>query len=409
MKKLLSISLAFVMLLCVGTFPTTKADAAINLYSIYLCGIIDSDGANRTGWQEKASTALANISDAVINKKTAFNSDELERYLKASKIFVVHTHGSAVSLRAVDENGEISRLYKSDIDSFASGALSGVKLAYLGACEVGAGQSNIVKSVYSKGAACVIGYTESVYTNANYIMIENFCVGIGGGYSILESLAYADAKVLAGYSSSGNTDQRLVLGDTSQIFPDRILLQSIDVNDEKEIVYFRNQDDAIVGFFDPNKLSESGQETYRISQVDEIDYNTTANEYLRSLCDNSSRYTLEKSYYTADTGLTTYIYSVKVSNIVTADILFVSMNENGELVTYGKPYEGIFDNLNLSEDQINTALQNLENLMAEKGVTEYTIEEQRVVFYNGEYTIRYSCKCIDESRLSFDDFYIALA
>lgn len=385
-----------------------RVNAVVPFYPIYLCGIQDPDGGDRTGWQQTASTMLENVSNSVILKKTAFNSEELKDYLTSAKMFVVHTHGSSTQLRAVDANGVISHLTKDDIDSLDSGALNNLELAYLGACSVGEGQDNIVRSVYRKGADCVIGYTESVLTVANYVMIENFCVGIGNGYSILESLAYADAQVLANYSTSGNTNQRLVLGDTSQVFADRVVVMSCDSNVGNDIVYFKDENNEIFGFFDPSKLSIRNPDAYKTQVASEISYDVLAESYLKDVCQDATAYSLQESYYTEDTGLTTYIYCATLSGVATSDIVFFSMNSSGELVSYGKPREGIFNNLSLSENALDLSLQALEAYTSQNSISVYTIIESRLVIHDGEFSVRYMLEYTVNDCLYIDEVYISL-
>ena len=62
-----------------------KAKAAFvggaNSIKIYLCGTYDPDGRDRTSWITSASDSLALISDATVNKQTAFNPTQIETYM----------------------------------------------------------------------------------------------------------------------------------------------------------------------------------------------------------------------------------------------------------------------------------------------------------------------------------------
>lgn len=206
-KKVAVIITALSLIFAIGICDVSYA-AISSGFKVYLCGIIDSDGVDRMSWIAPAKTALLKISNSTVETKTSFSSTELAGYIKLADLFAIHTHGDASSLKAVNGSGT-SYLYKTTIDSWRSGTLSDLKLAFLGACSVGYGGSsgnNIVNSMYAKGAKCVIGYKNNVVTACNRTMLQNFNIAIGYGYTIQNALAYADARVLAFMGSSGGTD-----------------------------------------------------------------------------------------------------------------------------------------------------------------------------------------------------------
>ena len=183
MKKLLCLILCFVLVLC--TAPISNA--LIIGPKVILCGIVDLDGADRTSWQEKATTYLRTIPNTMVTTQTAFNATQLLNYMNTANIFVIHTHGAPTALKAVDASGAETYLRNSNISALSSGELSNLEVAFLAACQSGGTASigyNMVDAVFSKGAKCVIGYTQSVYTTWNYIMVREFCVALGGERSI---------------------------------------------------------------------------------------------------------------------------------------------------------------------------------------------------------------------------------
>lgn len=71
------------MIVVLNLFSGKIANAAISLgFKVYLCGIIDSDGADRTSWITTSQNELLKIEDATIITDTAFNSTQLASYIK---------------------------------------------------------------------------------------------------------------------------------------------------------------------------------------------------------------------------------------------------------------------------------------------------------------------------------------
>lgn len=421
-KKIWICIISLLTAFCV--FGTNTASAAItSKLRVNLCGIKDSDGNDRTGWQTVAYAWMSKL-DANVYKRTEFDKNQLVSYIKSSDIFVIHTHGSKQSLRAVDEGKVITRVIYSDINSLSSNSLSGLDLAYLGACSVGEGGAtaeNMVNICFNKGARCVIGYEKDVDTKANYIMIEEFCRAIGAGYTIKNALAYADAKVLDKYGSAGSTNYRLVRGDTSVKFRDVTqLLSSLttrEMNDEKlpntsEIVYFHNED-GIYGFFDPSKadVMKLNQDKEKI-MADNLSQQDIADNYLKSKIEASDNYQLISGYYTEDTGLTAYIYGREIYGVNTWDTVGIFINANNEIVSYSAPRIGDFDGFVIKAEDLDKADIKLRDKMQELGIFDYEVADKMLVLEDNIPAIRYSVlhTLYDEEGeySSIDDYVIAL-
>lgn len=186
---------------------------------ISLFGIYDSDGADRTTWMEMAGDSLYDMGHAQILRYYGFDSTEFMDALDAHNMLVVQTHGSGpIAILAV-KDGHESYVTTTIINStYASNALSQMRICFIGACSSGAGgvtSNNIVNSIYGKGAECVIGYSGTVSTKHNSMMLKNFCYYISLGYQVDDALSMAQTAVFARYGSYGNIDQRLVRGDQS--------------------------------------------------------------------------------------------------------------------------------------------------------------------------------------------------
>ncbi len=381
-------------LLCILTallvaFPVNVA-ATSN--KIYLCGIVDSDGGDRTSWQTQAESWMSRIPNATIYKKTAFSNTNLSSYLQSSKIFVIHTHGSATALKCVNSVGSISYLNKSTIDNYSSTALSSLNLAFIGACESGKGTSNLVTSIYSKGADCVIGYKLSVATQANYYMIREFCSAIGAGYTIASALTYADNRVLTLYCASGNTDFRLVKGSTSQSFATYTSTLENPRSYGEDIEVIRNKTGEIIGFFDYS-LSEYGipsQTTITIESVNQI------------IEENGYQKTKEK--YAEETGNTTFVYNKYLGDIKTSDMIFYTTNKKGELISFGQPNRNLFDDCKYLSDSISSSISYLEDIFKNQKRT-YDITDMILIKEKDSPMIRLTVKTINGNESVLEDYF----
>lgn len=420
MKKIISAVISLFLVLSI--FLTASAIVTLPT-TIELCGIVDSDGADRTSWQTSAATYLSNIPDSIVNKRTAFDSTQLLTYLCNSDIFIVHTHGNSTVLKAVDSNGEVSYLYRSTIDGLYDGKLFDLDLAFLAACRTGATVSsgtNMVDAVYAKGASCVIGYKESVKTAANRIMVRAFSTALGGGYSIAESLAYADARVLAEYGSSGATDSRYIKGDTSTIFnPTMMMYSASDVltsssSDSSNNIHYFTNEDGVYGFFDFDKLTKEDYSATSIySKNTQSSFEATAFAYLDSICLDSSTYSLQEFYYTPDTDMYIYIFNNMVCETETDDYVIIMLNHVGDLVSYSKPCEGAFASVTITEDALSGAEYRLRNHHALSDETIYNIVDKRIVWDGDTLSLCFSVETTSTDAFgcysSIDDYIVPLS
>lgn len=421
-KKIWICIISLLTTFCV--FGTNTASAAItSKLRVNLCGIKDSDGNDRTGWQTVAYAWMSKL-DANVYKRTEFDKNQLVSYIKSSDIFVIHTHGGYDYLLAVDGNGNETNLEMYNVDSWASNCLLGLDLAFLGACECGRGGEsarNMVNSFFNKGARCVIGYEWSVDTKVNYTMIQEFCRAIGAGYTIKNALAYADIKVLDKHGYPGWTNSRYVRGDTSVKFRNVTqLLSSLsteNVNYEKlpnasEIVYFHNEEKTY-GFFDPSKVDGMNlNQNNEKATANNLSQREISDNYLKSQIGTWDKYQLTDSYYTEDTGLTAYIYSRKIHGVNTWDTVGIFVNRNNEIVSYSAPRIGAFDAFNIEAYALSNADIKLQDKMRELGIFDYEIVEKMVILEDNLPAMRYSVlhTIYDEEseHSSIDDYIIAL-
>lgn len=402
MKKIYTILISLVAVLCLGTGEVANAALSLGL-KVYLCAIVE-EGVNHTGWIAPSQNALLRISDTTVITKTSFNSTQLANYIKSANIFEIHTHGTPTKLIAI-EGSVKSELNKSVIDGWSAGTLSSLKLAYLCGCNTGgidgtlsddqnansnAYTDNLVNSMFSKGARCVIGNKKKVYIPYTRIMLQNFNVALGYGYTIQNALAYADAQVLAAKGATGGTDSRLVRGDTSVKFKEVTeSLRGGSLNQSSNMIYFTNEE-GIYGYFDVSKMSQADKSpSIQMRSNDQIEKDI-AEDFIMSKVTNFDKYTLNYQNYVEDTGLTTYVYSYYIDNINTDDYIFVMVNNNSEIVSYGLPNEGKFDSIDLDEFDLDQTRVLLSQTLQEKEIDDYEVLEERLVIENDVLSIRYT-------------------
>lgn len=224
-KKLFTFLLSLV-LVCV--FNVNAFASSSSTSKIYLCGIVDEDGADRTSWISTAGGAykLYNPSTTVYGC-TYFANGNLLKYLQTANYLTIQTHGcvsttntSYFSLKCVDSSGTETYLSRTHLSTFLnSTSLSNLNVCFLAACKSGDSNHNMAYDVYTYGASCSIGYTESVYTVCNSYFITAFNVYFAtGNYSVSTSLFLADTVTFSKYGTGGYTDERVVYGDSSQTF-----------------------------------------------------------------------------------------------------------------------------------------------------------------------------------------------
>jgi len=402
-KKLLCVALAItVMSVC-----AFKADAASTL-KVYLLGIVDPNGGDRTSWIPSAASYMSNADNSVVYTYTAFNKTQLLSHLKAANFFVIHTHGNQKALLAVDSSGEDFTLDQSQIEALSSSALSNLKVAFLGACYCGSGgssASNMVNSIYKKGARCVIGYKLEVKTKANRIMLKSFCEAIGSGYTVANALTYADTRVLAEYGATGNTNSRLVRGDTSATFRSVTVILDSKVGDS-EMVLITDDNGEEIGYFNPDyNLSENAA---NISLSERMAIQKSAYNF------DENKYTLIQDVFTEDTGVYSTVYAYMINGIPTGDIIIFMTSSSGEIVSFAHPNEGVFDGVEVTDEMVNLATEQLKAHMEEREIYEYVVDDIRITNDNGEpefrFSVEYTYEPVDneEGYKVVDDFYVPL-
>ena len=418
MKKVLCCIFSVFILLC--SAPSSQALPPNLGTSIVVCAAYDTQyGNDMQSWAELASNYLSNIPNAMVSPHFDFTATQLLGYLNTADICIVSSHGSPNSILAVDDSFHETTLTSSDISALPGGSLNNLAVAYLAGCRTGGtvnSGSNMVDAVYSKGAKCVIGYTQKVYYFCDNTMLSEFCRALSYEYSIGEALSYADAKVLIEWDGiSGFTDQRYVRGDTTTIFgyyaPNNAL--SIPNNTTPapaEIIYFSNEN-GTYGFFDPSKLSgENNTAAYSINSIAPVTESTAA-AFLNTLCEDSQQYSLRDFYYTPDTGVYTAIYNTILCGTATTDFIYIMLNTNGELVSYAKPREGAFNGIEITSEMLQEAEETLYNTF-DLSTELCSIDFKQIAWEDGVLSMHYYVETADgigASHTTINKYTVPLA
>ena len=213
-KSVTSIMMSLIIMVSL-IFSNISVVSATNTITAYLLGIYDSDGQDRTSWIPPAKASWSNIENVSVSGITSFTSTQLGTYLKAATVLLILTHGSQTTLRAVS-GSNVTRLYCSDIDSWSSNALSNMDIFASMACRNGEGgitATNIVNSIYNKGASVSIGATADTYNPQAGVWLQSFSARMDNNGTVAEAMLAADTNVLLTYSDTGGTSARLVRGD----------------------------------------------------------------------------------------------------------------------------------------------------------------------------------------------------
>ena len=135
--------------------------------------------------------------------------DEFFVQMATCEFFNVITHGG------IPNGMELTNewIYTTDFTMYNSSALSNLKFACILVCNNGEGgenADNIVNSVYSKGAQCVLGFKRIIFAPAANYWNEHLVTYLTLGYSIDQSIANADSDLR---NSTGTGVKYTILGE----------------------------------------------------------------------------------------------------------------------------------------------------------------------------------------------------
>lgn len=149
--------------------------------------------------------------------------DDLLKELKRNQLVSITSHAAFNGICTYTKGGASTNpvaLTMNDIDTLSSKELSKIKICLLSGCNTAQGNYNITRSIYSKGAKCVVGFEKEIkmFQANNWVYAFNKMIAKGGNVKL--SLSYADWYVLNNASSTGETDSHKVYGDSNISFGD---------------------------------------------------------------------------------------------------------------------------------------------------------------------------------------------
>ena len=156
------------------------------------------------------------ITDAELEGYACLSMDawEAKQHLASSKIFSCVTHGRQDGIEASDV-----WLSVSDINTLSDDAFDDLVLVHLGACLTGEKEdtaTNLVNTLYSKGADVVIGFTIRTDHTETYVWTEAFMKSIAKGNTVAQAIDDADEMIYhdeaLGNQSSYSVYSRYVVG-----------------------------------------------------------------------------------------------------------------------------------------------------------------------------------------------------
>lgn len=159
-------------------------------YSLFYIGEDDGD-PHMPPLLSTVKSALDNNAGLFGHAATSGTKSEVLDAFAFSKIFSSISHGNQISLDLAS-GGTITI---SDIEALPDDAFVNLKLVYFGACKTGEGgaaATNLVNTMYSKGAGAVVGFTVNVDAAACIYWTELFMQELSMGHTFNTSLANAD-------------------------------------------------------------------------------------------------------------------------------------------------------------------------------------------------------------------------
>ena len=197
---------------------------ATGMYDLH--AMIDADGADRAWWINNSYNSVYNYMNhsGVSYGAMNYNSTTALQNLQNRNMYIIHTHGSADSIKYTASNGTVTYMTRTNIDALPVNALKNQQLVIYATCSAGQGginAQNMVNSTFNKGAKTVIGWTDTTYVSQMNRWLYEFLLAAGERKKTIgESCSDADYYVGIYYllSGHGGTDEedRLVRGSTIQ-------------------------------------------------------------------------------------------------------------------------------------------------------------------------------------------------
>lgn len=215
-RKLLSLLLVLCAVLgC--SFPASAASGTCEVFYFSYTGSVGSGGS------ELIRRSLNNMGYSA-NMYVNTHAYYVRRTMDEDKVFSIVSHGNAGYVVCADNTTMSAWAVNSDDNNYSlaawfdRGALSGMKLAYFGACYSAASSpvygNLITYATGTLGAQCAIGYKESVDTNLATLYEVNLFQNLEKGYTVYSADVLAKKAVKDSYQRYGGVDSATIAGNS---------------------------------------------------------------------------------------------------------------------------------------------------------------------------------------------------
>ena len=127
-------------------------------------------------------------------------------------------------------------------------------------------------------------------------------------------------------------------------------------------VYIYNEKNKLISYA-INHSVQNDEDTLRISKKEPLDY---GEKYSKEMVEDVSRYSLQEISYNTYNKTYDIIFGHKVYGVKTLDIVYLTIQNNGNLVYYSMPALNVFDTIDISPNykmEVNEKVKKqLENL-----------------------------------------------
>lgn len=148
--------------------------------------------------------------------------------------------------------------------------------------------------------------------------------------------------------------------------------------------YIYNEKNELVSYA-INHLAKNDETTLKMSKKEALDY---GKKYLKEMVEDASRYSLQEISYNTYNNTYDIIFGHKVCGIKTLDIVYLSLQNNGNLVYYSIPALNVFDTIEISPKykmQINRQVKEQLEDLSDSSLVSYKIDDIILAYDDEEF------------------------
>jgi len=389
-----------------------------------------------------------------------------ESQLKNSKAFVAHHHGAPGRQYLNQMSNGISASYNGggwkSINSMATDLSKPLYIAIYYGCETGVTDStygSITAVTTTKLAKSAVAWKISTYVyDVNVWNRYFFDKARTTSASASTALTYADTKLAAdsgSYQAAAMKNQRTTSGSFTWTFAqmgsilNSLSTNNFDLSKSKQMVSYDNTiknvmkidtmkttaDKELGVFIDQNNneyIYDGNELVAYINMNNNPNQNVTAS-YTNSQINNLTKinnektvkllkdilingdvnledYKLIESSYVKETDEYTYLYGKTIDGYNTNDAILVSVNSNGELVSYSATQLGVYDKYNDIKIDKEKVADFVNNEMESVDDVTYSIDREFINIVDGKPVLQIGIRMVHENEaISTKELYYPLA